>query len=38
VSGHILRVTIKDQIKDHLQPVPYLRPQGKVEPEQDSPA
>lgn len=32
VSGHILRVTLKEQIKDHLSPAPYLRPQGQAEP------
>ncbi|HLF01182.1 MAG TPA: DUF166 family protein [Anaerolineales bacterium] len=37
VSGHTLRVTVKEQIKDHLQPTPYLRPQGKVEADQESP-
>lgn len=31
VSGHILREAIKDQIKDHLEPTPYLRPTGRVE-------
>lgn len=38
VSGHILRVTVKEQIQDHLQPVAYLRPPGKAEADPDSPA
>jgi len=31
VSGHVLRVAVKEQIKDHLEPTPYLRPTGRVE-------
>jgi hypothetical protein len=31
VSGHILREAIKEQIKHHLEPTPYLRPMGRVE-------
>lgn len=31
VSGHILRDSVKDEIKDHLSPTPYLRPDGHVE-------
>lgn len=38
VSGHILRVTVKEQITDYLPPTPYLRPLGQVEPDSDSPA
>lgn len=38
VSGHILRITVKEQIKDHQPPTPYLRPTGKVEPDQDQSA
>jgi thymidylate synthase len=28
VSGHILRVTVKEQIKDRLEPTPYFQPMG----------
>jgi len=31
VSGHVLRVTVKEQIKEHLEPTSYLRPLGRVE-------
>jgi thymidylate synthase len=33
VSGHILREAISKQIKEHLEPTPYLRPMGRVESE-----
>jgi hypothetical protein len=33
VSGHILRGAVKAQIKEHLEPTPYLRPMGRVETE-----
>ncbi len=31
VSGHILRDAIKAEIRDYLEPTPYLRPDGRVE-------
>ena len=31
VSGHILRVTVKEQLKDHLEPTLYVRPANRVE-------
>jgi len=31
VSGHILRVAVKEEIKDHLDPTTYLQPQGRAE-------
>ncbi len=31
VSGHILRVTVKEQIKDRLEPTPYFQPMGRVD-------
>ena len=31
VSGHILREAIKAEIRDYLEPSPYLRPDGRVE-------
>lgn len=31
VSGHLLQEAVKEQIKDHLAPTPYLRPQGRVD-------
>jgi hypothetical protein len=31
VSGHILQDSVKEQIKEHLSPTPYLRPEGHVE-------
>jgi thymidylate synthase len=31
VSGHALREDVKEQIKSHLEPTPYLRPDGRVE-------
>lgn len=30
VSGHILQDAVKEEIQDHLSPVPYLRPTGQV--------
>ena len=35
VSGHTLRVTVKEQLKDHLEPTLYLRPTNRVEAERD---
>lgn len=31
VSGHVLRVVVKDQIKEHLEPTPYFQPPGRVD-------
>jgi hypothetical protein len=31
VSGHIVREAIKAEIRDYLEPTPYLRPDGRVE-------
>jgi hypothetical protein len=31
VSGHILQDSVKERIKDHLSPTPYLRPEGHVD-------
>jgi hypothetical protein len=31
VSGHVLRAAVKEEIKDHLDPILYLRPQGRAE-------
>jgi hypothetical protein len=31
VSGHILREAVKDEIREYLEPTPYLRPAGRVE-------
>jgi hypothetical protein len=31
ISGHILRVAVKDEIKDHLEPTPYLKPHGRLD-------
>jgi hypothetical protein len=31
ISGHILQEAVTGQIKDHLEPTPYLRPMGRVE-------
>jgi thymidylate synthase len=31
VSGNILQDALKDEVRGHLSPVPYLRPQGKSE-------
>ena len=31
VSGHILRAVVKDEIRAYLQPIPYFRPDGRVE-------
>jgi hypothetical protein len=36
VSGHILRLTVKEQIEDHLEPTPYLSPPGRVEIEDET--
>lgn len=32
VSGHALRDAVKEQIQSHLEPTPYLRPDGLVDP------
>lgn len=32
VSGHLVRDAVHCQLEDHLTPVTYLRPQGRVEP------
>ncbi|HLF26275.1 MAG TPA: DUF166 family protein [Anaerolineae bacterium] len=34
VSGRILREAVVEQIRDHLEPTPYLRPAGRVEPDE----
>jgi len=31
VSGDHLRDAVKDEIRPHLTPVPYLRPSGRVD-------
>lgn len=31
VSGHTLRAVVREQIKEYLEPTPYLRPAGRVE-------
>ncbi len=31
VSGHLVRDAVHDELDDHLAPVPYLRPLGRVE-------
>jgi hypothetical protein len=33
VSGHVLREAVKEQIRPHLEPTPYLRPTGRVDAE-----
>jgi hypothetical protein len=33
VSGHILREAVRKEIADYLEPVPYLQPPGRVQPE-----
>jgi hypothetical protein len=30
VSGHLVREAVRQELKDHLDPVPYLRPMGRV--------
>lgn len=32
VSGHVLQAAVKAEIEQELEPVPYLRPHGRVEP------
>jgi hypothetical protein len=34
VSGHFLQDAVKEEIRAHLSPVPYLRPSNLVEQEQ----
>jgi len=31
VSGHLLREAVKKEIKDYLEPAPYLRPEGRAD-------
>jgi len=31
VSGHIMREAVKEEVKEHLEPMIYLRPEGRVE-------
>jgi hypothetical protein len=31
VSGHILREAVVEQVRDHLEPVAYFQPAGRVE-------
>jgi len=31
ISGHVLRAAVKNEIEDHLEPIPYFRPMGRVE-------
>jgi hypothetical protein len=33
VSGHILRAAVRHELEEYLEPVAYLRPQGRVEPD-----
>jgi hypothetical protein len=31
ISGHALRDAVKEQVEPHLEPTPFLKPQGRVE-------
>jgi hypothetical protein len=31
VSGHLMRDAVRQELEDHLTPVAYLRPQGRVD-------
>jgi hypothetical protein len=36
VSGHVVRDAVRQQLEAYLAPVPYLRPDGRVEPARET--